>query len=46
MEADMITFKESSDKMEATNLEATPEVTQPAMERQELRERLVVRRRR
>jgi hypothetical protein len=37
-EGDVITSEESSEEMEATNLEATPEETEAAVERQEIRE--------
>jgi hypothetical protein len=46
MEAKMVTFAERSDKDEAIGLEVSSETTQAAVERQELRKRLVVRRRR
>jgi hypothetical protein len=44
MEAEVVTFEEHSEKFEAMDLEANPEVTEAVVERQELRERLVVRR--
>jgi hypothetical protein len=36
MEANMITLKESSDKMDATDLEANPEATEAVLEQKEL----------
>jgi hypothetical protein len=38
MEADVITFEECSNKMDATNVEATPVAKEDVLERQELRE--------
>jgi CHAT domain-containing protein len=45
-ETAVVTFKERLEKMEATDLEANPEATDAIVERQELRKRLVVWRRR